>query len=52
MQIFNKDFLKNFSTAKEQKPKIKLQLKQIDSEGHAKYGCSTPDMKRDILIKK
>ena len=46
MQIFNKDFLKNFLTAEEQKPKLKPQLGQIDS-GHAKYGCSTPNMKRD-----
>ena len=48
MHIFNKDFLKNFLTAEEQKPKFKPQLRQIDSEGHAKYGCSTPNMKRDI----
>ena len=49
MQIFNKDFLKNFLTAEEQKPKLKPKLGQIDSEGHAKYGCSTPHVKRDIL---
>ena len=52
MQIFNKDFLKNFLTAEEQKPKVKPQLGQIDSEGHAKYGCSTPNMKLDILKNK
>ena len=52
MQIFNKDFLKNFLTAKEQKPKLKPKLGQIDSEGHAKYGRSTPHMKRDILKNK
>ena len=51
MQIFNKGFLKNFSTAEEQKPKLKSQLRQIDSEWHAKYGCSTPNMKRDIFKK-
>ena len=49
MLIFNKDFLKNFSTVEAQKPKIKPQLRQIDSEGRAKYGNSTPSMKRDIL---
>ena len=52
MQIFNKDFLKNFLTVEEQKPKLKPQLRQIDLEGHAKYGHSTPDMKRDILKNK
>ena len=52
MQIFNKDFLKNFLTAEEQKPKLKPQLGQIDSEGHAKYGYSTPNVKRDILKNK
>ena len=52
MQIFNKDFLKNFLTAEEQKPKLKPQLGQIDLKGHAKYGCSTPNMKRDILKNK
>ena len=52
MQIFNKGFLKNFSTAKEQKLKIKPQLRQIDSEGLTKYGNSTPSMKRDIFKKK
>ena len=52
MQIFNKDFLKNFLTAEEQKPKLKPKLGQIDSEGHAKYGCSTPHRKRDILKNK
>ena len=46
---FQQRFLKKFSTAEEQKPKIKPQLRQIDSEGHAKYGNSTPSMKRDIL---
>ena len=51
MQIFNKGFLKNFLTAEEQKPKFKPPLGQIDSEGHAKYGCSTSNMKRDILKK-
>ena len=41
MQIFNKGFVKNFSTVEEQKPKIKPpQLRQVDSEGHAKYGNS------------
>ena len=49
MQIFNNGFLKNFSTAEEQKPKFKPRLRQIDSERHAKWGCSTPNMKRDIL---
>ena len=49
MQISNNGFLKIFSTAEEQKSKFKPQLRQIDSEGHAKYGCSTPNMKRDIL---
>ena len=49
MQIFNKDFLKNFLSAEEQRPKFKPFLGQIDSEGHAKYGCSTPNMKQDIL---
>ena len=34
--------------AEEQKPKF---LRQIDSEWHAKYGCSTPYMKQDILKK-
>ena len=52
MQIFNKDFLKNFLTAEEQKPKFKPQLGQIDSEGHAKHACFTPNMKRDILKNK
>ena len=52
MQIFNKYFLKNSLTAEEQKPKLKPQLGQIDSERHAKYGCSTPNMKRDILKNK
>ena len=52
MQIFNKNFLKNFLTAEAQKPKLKPQLGQIDSEGNAKYGCSTPYMKRDILKNK
>ena len=52
MQFFNKGFLKNFSTAEEQNPKFKPQLRQIDSEEHAKYGCSTPNMKRDILKNK
>ena len=28
------------------------ELRQIDSEGHAKYGYATSDMKRDILINK
>ena len=51
MQIFTKDFLKNFSTAEEQEPQIKPQLRQIDSEGHEKYGYSTPRMKQDILKK-
>ena len=52
MQIFNKDFLKNFLTAEEQKPKLKPQLGKIDSEGHAKYDCcSTLNMKQDILKK-
>ena len=49
---FNKDFLKKFLTAEEQKPKLKPQLGKIDSEGHAKYGCSTPNMKRDIFKNK
>ena len=48
MQIFNIGFLKNFSTAEEQKPKFEPQFRQ-NSEGHAKYGCSTPSMKRDVL---
>ena len=52
MQIFNKDFLKNFFTAEEQKAKLKPQLGQIDLKGHAKYGCFTPNMKRDILKNK
>ena len=52
MQIFNKDFLKKFLTPEEQKPKFKPQLGQIDSGGHAKYGCSTPNMKLDILKNK
>ena len=52
MRIFNKDFLENFLTAEEQKPKLKSQLGQIDSEGHAKYGCSAPNMKRDIFKNK
>ena len=51
MQIFNKGFLKNFSTAEEQKPKFNPQLRQIDWEGHATYGCSTPTMKWDIFTK-
>ena len=38
--------------AEEQKPKFKPQLGQTDSEGHAKYSCSTPNMKRDILKNK
>ena len=50
MHIFNKGFLKNnFSMAEEQKPKIKPQLRQIDSEGHAKY---SPSIKRDNYLKK
>ena len=28
------------------------ELRQIDSEGHAKYGYATSDMKRDILKNK
>ena len=36
MQIFKEGFLKNFLAAEEQKPNFKLQLRQIDSEGHAK----------------
>ena len=28
------------------------ELRQIDSEGHAKYGYATYDMKRDILTNK
>ena len=51
IQIFNKGFLKNFSVAEEQKPKFKHQLRQTDPEGHAKYGCSTPNMQRYILKK-
>ena len=51
MQFFNKGFLKNFSTAEEEEPKFKPKLRQIDSEGHAKYGRSTPNMKRVILKK-
>ena len=51
MQIFHKGFLKNFSTAEEQKPNIKPQLRQIDTEGHARYGNSTPSMQRDIFKK-
>ena len=51
MQIFNKNFLKNFLTAEAQKPKLP-QLRHIDSEGHAKYDCSTPNMKRDIFKNK
>ena len=41
MHILNKDFLKNFSTPKEQNPYFKLQLRQVDSEGHVKYVCSS-----------
>ena len=52
MQSFNEDFLKNFLTAEEQKSKLKPQLGQIDSEGHAKYGCSARNMKRDIFKNK
>ena len=53
MQIFNKDFLKNLLTAEgKKKPKLKPKLGQIDSEGHAKYCCSTPHMKRDIFKNK
>ena len=48
MQIFKRDFLKNFLTGEEQKPKLKPLLGLIESEGHAKYGCSTSNMKRDI----
>ena len=48
MQIFSKGFLKNVSTAEEQKPKIE---RQIDLEGHAKYDNPTPSMKRDIFKK-
>ena len=41
--------LKNFSTAEEQKLKFIPQLRPIDSEGHVKNGCSTPNVKRDIF---
>ena len=52
MQIYNKDSLKNFLTAEEQKTQIKTPVRKIDSEGHAEYGCSTPNMKRDIFKNK
>ena len=46
-----KGLLKIFSTAEEQKLKFQPYLRQIDSEWHAKYGYSTPNMKRDTFKK-
>ena len=49
MQIFNKYLLKSFETAEAKNTKFKPKLRQIGSEGHAKYGYAAPNMNQEIF---